>query len=85
MSEGGAADGRASRRRRRTGLRLSGLLSLALFFVPLIAPFIQLATLVFVVAAVRRRDLDGWSLALGAGGPLLGLVLHLMTQFVWIV
>jgi acetyl-CoA C-acetyltransferase len=28
---------------------------------------------------------DGWTLALGAGGALLGLALHLMAQYVWIV
>ena len=71
--------------RRTTWILLPGLLSLALFFVPLIAPFLQVATLVFVVAALRRGDRLGWSLAVGAGGALLGLVLHVMTLFVWIV
>ena len=71
--------------RRRTGLCLAGLLSLALFFVPLVGPFVQLVTLVFVAEGIRRRDLDRWSLVLAGGGALLGLVLHLMTQYVWIV
>ena len=85
MSEIGAAGTRASRRR-HAGLRLAGVLSLALFFVPLVAPFVQVATLVFVVAALRRRGpLDRWTLVVGAGGALLGLALHLMTQYVWIV
>ena len=84
MSEIGAAGTRASRRR-HAGLRLAGVLSLALFFVPLVAPFVQVATLVFVVAALRRGPLDRWTLVLGAGGALLGLALHLMTQYVWIV
>ena len=71
--------------RRTMWILLPGLLSLALFFVPLIAPFLQVATLLFAVAALRRGDRFGWILLVGAGGALLGLVLHLMTLFVWIV
>jgi hypothetical protein len=85
MSDGGAPGGRAPRPRRSIGLRVSGLLSLALFFVPLVAPFIQVVTLALVAAAVRRRAIDALSLAIGAGGSLLGLVLHLLAQYVWIV
>jgi uncharacterized membrane protein YgaE (UPF0421/DUF939 family) len=71
--------------RRRIGIALAGILSLLLFFVPLVGPFVQLVTLVFVVLAARRRGLDGWSLTLGAGGALAGLLLHWMTLYVWIV
>ena len=68
-----------------TGLRIWGFLSLALFLVPLVAPFVQVVTVVLVLAAVRRRHIDGLSLAIGAGGALLGLVLHLLVEYVWIV
>jgi hypothetical protein len=73
------------RRGRSLGLRVSGLLSLALFFVPLVAPFLQLMTLIFVAAALRRRATDALSLAIAGGGALIGLALHLLTQYVWIV
>jgi hypothetical protein len=85
MTEGGATVASTPRRRRSIGLQVSGLLSLALFFVPLVAPFLQLMTLVFVAAALRRRATDASSLAVAAGGALLGLLLHLLTQYVWIV
>jgi hypothetical protein len=85
MTDGGTAGGSTPRRGRSLGLRVSGLLSLALFFVPLLAPFLQLMTLVFVAAALRRRATDALSLAIAAGGALIGLALHLLTQYVWIV
>jgi hypothetical protein len=85
MSDGSAAPGGSRPSGRRVGLAAAGLVSLALFFVPLVAPFVQLATLWSVTAAFRRREADAVSLAIGAGGALLGLVLHLMTQYVWIV
>jgi len=85
MSDGGASGGAAPRLHRSLGLRVSGVLSLAVFFVPLVAPFVQLVTLAFVAAAIRRRDTDVLSLAIGAGGAFLGLALHLLTQYVWIV
>ena len=83
MTDGGAPAREAPRR--RIGIRLSGILSLLLFFVPLVGPFVQLVTLACVALAARRRDLDGWSLTLGAGGALAGLLLHWMTLYVWIV
>ena len=85
MTDGGATVATTPRRRRSIGLQVSGLLSLALFFMPLVAPFIQIVTLAFVAAALRRRAVDALSLAIGAGGALLGLVLHLLTQYVWVV
>ncbi len=85
MSDAGTPGGSASRPHRSLGLRVAGLLSLALFFVPLVAPFVQLMTLAFVAAAIRRRAIDTLSLVIGAGGALLGLALHLLTQYVWIV
>jgi len=85
MSDDRVAAGNAPRPRRGLGFVVAGLLSLALFFVPLIAPFIQVTTLVFVAAALRRRSTDARSLAVGASGALLGLVLHLLTQYIWIV
>jgi len=85
MSDARAPGGGAPRPRRSVGLLVSGLLSLAFFFVPLVAPFIQVVTLILVAAAVRRRAIDAVSFAIGAGGAFLGLVLHLLAQYVWIV
>jgi hypothetical protein len=85
MIDDGTTGGPTQGRRRSVGLQVLGLLSLALFFVPLVAPFLQVVTLVFVAVALRHRAIDTLSLALAAGGALLGLVLHLLTQYVWIV
>jgi len=85
MSDGAAVPGRPEGPVRRIGLAAAGLVSLAVFFVPLLAPFVQLATLWSVAAAHRRHEADAVSLAIGAGGALSGLVLHLLTQYVWIV
>ena len=83
MTEGGVPARTAPHR--RIGIPLCGILSLLLFFVPLVGPFVQIVTLAFVALAARRRELDAWSLALGTGGALAGLLLHWMTLYVWIV
>jgi hypothetical protein len=65
--------------------RVLGVLSLALFFVPLIAPFVQVATLVYVFSSAWRGSLDRTSVIVGAAGAALGFVLFLATEYVWIV
>ena len=67
------------------GVRILGALSLAVFFVPLIAPLIQAGTLVYVLWTIRRGTIDRLSVAIGAGGAALGLALFLALQFAWIV
>ena len=68
-----------------TTLVLLGVLSLALFFVPVVAPLIQVGTLAAVLWAARRRSAGRLGLAVGAGGAALGLILFLALQYVWII
>ncbi|HEV8702826.1 MAG TPA: hypothetical protein VGV60_16260 [Candidatus Polarisedimenticolia bacterium] len=62
-----------------------GALSLALFFVPLIAPLLQAGTLVYVLRAAWRGTLDLRSVLIGTVGAALGFLLFLALEFVWIV
>jgi hypothetical protein len=62
-----------------------GVLSLVLFFVPLIAPLVQAATLVYVFWKAWQGALDRTSVVVGALGAAVGLVLFLATEYVWIV
>jgi hypothetical protein len=80
---GGAEGGR---RRALTILsRALGLLSLGLFFVPLVTPFLQIGTLAYVLRRAWRGDIDRLSVIAGAGGAALGLILFLAVELVWIV
>lgn len=65
--------------------RLLGVLSVALFFVPLVAPLVQGGTLVFAVYASWRRSLDRTSMVVAALGAAVGFVLFLATEYIWIV
>jgi len=65
--------------------RTLGILSLALFFLPLIAPLLQGGTLVFVLSRRSRGSLDRTSLIVGSAGAILGFVLFLATEYLWIV
>ena len=65
--------------------RVLGVLSVLVFFVPLIAPLVQVGTLVFVLAAAWRGLLDRSSVIIGSGGAALGFVLFLATEYIWIV
>lgn len=65
-----------------TVARALGVLSLVVFFVPLVAPFVQIATLLYVTL---RGGLDRLSLAIGLGGAVGGFLLFLATEYVWIV
>ncbi|PYS93344.1 MAG: hypothetical protein DMF50_13675 [Acidobacteria bacterium] len=69
----------------RTGLRVLGMLSLALAWMPLWAPLIQVTTLACVVVAACRGGIDRLSITLGAAGAALGLFLFLMLQYVWVI
>ena len=65
--------------------RILGVLSLLVFFIPLIAPLVQAATLVYVLSAAWRGSLDRTSVIIGAAGAALGFVLFLATEVIWIV
>ncbi|HEU4400531.1 MAG TPA: hypothetical protein VFT43_00365 [Candidatus Polarisedimenticolia bacterium] len=66
-------------------LRVLGVLSLALFWVPIWAPLIHLATLVLVLHAAWQGAADRLSVAIGAGGMAAGFALFLALQYLWIV
>ena len=74
-------DARAARRWARS----LGLLSVVVFFVPLVAPLIQAGTLAYVLSAAWRGSLDRTSVIVGAAGSALGFVLFLATEYFWIV
>lgn len=65
--------------------RALGVISLALFFVPLLAPLIQGGTLVYVLSRRWRGSLDRTSTILAAAGAALGFILFLATEYIWIV
>ena len=54
-----------------------GVLSVLLFWVPFLAPVIQMVTLVQCVRAARWGVAEAWSLGLGIGGALVGFGLFL--------
>ncbi len=70
---------------RSTRLRALGLLSLGLFWVPLLAPLAVAATLADLALAYRRGPVDRLSLLLAGGGALTGLALFLALQYVWVI
>ena len=77
---------------RRTGARSAalrarvlGVLSVAVFFVPLVAPLLQAVTFSYVLYAAWRGTLDRMSVIVGAAGSALGFVLYLATEYIWVV
>ncbi|MGH9750260.1 MAG: hypothetical protein ACRD5D_02205 [Candidatus Polarisedimenticolia bacterium] len=70
---------------RDRGLRFLGVAAVLLFWVPLLAPLIQLAAFIEAVRAAWRGSARRSSLAIAAGGAGLGLALFLCLQYVWIV
>ncbi len=62
-----------------------GVLSLLFFWVPLLAPLIQLAALIQSVRSARRGLAPAWSLVIGIGGAVVGFGLFLAIEFLWIV
>ena len=58
-----------------------GALSILFFWVPLVAPLIQLAALVQSLRTARWGLAEPWSLAIGVGGALVGFGLFLALEF----
>jgi hypothetical protein len=67
------------------GLVVLGVLSVLFFWVPLLAPLIQLAALGQGLRAARWGLADGRSLALGLGGAFLGFGLFLALEYLWVI
>ncbi len=61
-----------------------GILSLLFFWVPLLAPLIQFASLIQSVRSARRGLIPTWSLVIGIGGAVLGFGLYLAIELLWI-
>ena len=85
MTDAGAAAPISPRRRAALWVRLLGLLSAVLFFVPLIAPLLQGGTFTYVLYGAWRGTLDRTSVVVGAAGSALGFILFLATEYIWIV
>ncbi len=62
-----------------------GVLSLLFFWIPLLAPLIQLAALVQSARCARRGLAPAWSLAIGFGGAVIGFGLFLAIEHVWLI
>jgi hypothetical protein len=71
--------------RHRLRLRLLGLFCVLLFWMPLIAPLLQLWTLADALRAAWRGSVDRLSVAIGTIGAVGGFVLFLLATYVWIV
>lgn len=69
----------------RLRLRILAVLSVALFFVPLLAPFVQAITFVEAVRQGWRGTADRASVAAAALGAAAGFLLFLATEFLWVV
>lgn len=69
----------------RWRLRVLGAISVLVFFVPLVAPFVQGLTLWETLHAAWRGQSDQLSVTLGALGAVLGFALFLATEFVWVI
>lgn len=54
-----------------------GLLSVLVFWIPIVAPFVQAVTLIQCFRAARWGVAEASSLGLGIGGALLGFALFL--------
>ena len=78
-------DGRLPPRRCRLLLRLLGGLSLLLFWLPLLAPLLQIGTLAQALWCAWRGMGDRLSVTLAAAGATLGFCLFLALQYVWLV
>ncbi|HKB08557.1 MAG TPA: hypothetical protein VKF61_09790 [Candidatus Polarisedimenticolia bacterium] len=85
MTDGGASAPISRRRGAALWAWLLGLLSVVLFFVPLIAPLLQGGTFAYVLYGAWRGKLDRTSVIVGAAGSALGFVLFLATEYIWIV
>jgi hypothetical protein len=68
-----------------TSLVVLGVLSVLLFWVPLLAPLIQLATLLQSLRTARWGLAAPWSLAIGVGGAIVGFGLFLALEYLWVI
>jgi hypothetical protein len=66
-------------------VRALGVISLLLFFVPLVAPLVQAATLAYALWKAWQGALDRTSLVVAAIGSAAGFLLFLATEYIWIV
>jgi hypothetical protein len=66
-------------------LYILGLLSVLLFWLPLLAPFIQFAAVVESFRVARWGVASRLSLAVGLGGAVLGFILFLVLEYVWVI
>ena len=62
-----------------------GVLSLVLFFVPLVAPLVQAITLVYALSRAWHGAIDRTSVVVAAIGSAVGFLLFLATEYIWIV
>jgi len=69
----------------RVRLRILAVLSVALFFVPIVAPFVQVITWVEAVRLGRAGRADRLSVALAAFGAGAGFLLFLAAEYLWVV
>ncbi len=69
----------------RRRLRILGPVSVLVFCVPLVAPLLQAMTFGDALLAARRRTADRLSVALAALGAVLGFLLFLATEYLWVV
>ncbi len=68
-----------------TSLVVLGVLSILFFWVPLLAPLIQLAALLQSLRTARWGLAEPWSLAIGIGGAFLGFGLFLALEYLWVI
>ncbi len=64
-----------------TSLVILGILSVLLFWVPLLGLLIQLAAIVQSLRTARWGFAEPWSLAIGVGGAFVGFGLFLAFEF----
>ena len=69
----------------RARLYVLGLLSLILFWLPLLAPVIQFAAVVECLRVARWGVASPLSLAAGLSGALIGFILFLALEFFWVI
>ena len=85
MSSGGALPDWRVPRVGPTWLVVLGVLSILLFWVPLLAPLIQLATFFLCLRTARWGLAEPWSLVIGVGGAFVGFGLFLALEYLWVI
>lgn len=69
----------------RRRLLTLAVLSVALFFVPILAPLVQIVTCEEALRLGWRGSVDRTTLALAALGAAAGLLLFFATEYLWLV